>query len=199
MSPVKKTTEDEAKPKAAKTAAPRGRKPKVVKPVAVEPSAMAVAPKAMTAAPGKVMEAPVMPAPKAVKFPGNKKYFYAVGRRKSAVARVKLMPGKGDFKVNDLELNKYFPTLDLQATALAPLNATNQTSSLDAIIKVQGGGKHGQADSVKHGLARALVMMDLEFRPTVKKLGYLTRDARVKERKKYGLKGARRAPQWQKR
>ncbi len=197
MSPVKKTTEEEVKPKVAKTAAPRVRKPKAVKPAAASGSPVSSAPtKAMT---GPAMEAPAVSVSKPVKFPGNKKYFYAVGRRKSAVARVKLMPGKGDFKVNDLELNKYFPTLDLQATALAPLNATNQASSLDAIIKVQGGGKHGQADSVRHGLARALVMMDLEFKPTVKKLGYLTRDARVKERKKYGLKGARRAPQWQKR
>lgn len=186
MTPVEK--------KPTKPATPRVRKPKaaVVAPtkMAAE-TAISATPMAETSA---VQAAPVKPV-----VHHGKKYFFAIGRRKSAVAKVRLMSGKGVFKVNDLDFNKYFPTIELQEAALAPLKVTNQLTSLDAIISVNGGGKHGQADSVRHGLTRALVMMDVEFKATVKKLGFLTRDARVKERKKYGLKGARRAPQWAKR
>ena len=128
-----------------------------------------------------------------------KKFYYAVGRRKSAICQVKLMPVKGEMTVNKIELTKYFPTIELQAEAMSPLVATNQAGSVSFMAKITGGGKRGQSDSLRHALARALVDMDPAYRLVIKKLGYLTRDPRVKERKKPGLKRARRAPQWQKR
>lgn len=131
---------------------------------------------------------------------GNRKYIYAVGRRKSAIAQVRLyQKGSGQVIVNDRELNDYFPTETLRQAALAPLMEMNLLDSHDMTVHVVGGGVKGQADAVKLGVARALNLQDEGYRPLMKKAGFLTRDARVKERKKFGLRGARRAPQWSKR
>ncbi|MDO8499477.1 MAG: 30S ribosomal protein S9 [bacterium] len=122
-----------------------------------------------------------------------------VGRRKSAAARVRIEKGTGKFVVNGKELNKYFPTIELQNTALAPLKALAKEKDLDVSIKVAGGGMRGQAEAVRHGLSRALLKWNEDFKKTLRALGFLTRDARVKERKKFGLKRARKSPQWSKR
>lgn len=131
---------------------------------------------------------------------GKGKYFYAVGKRKSAIARVRLFKaGSGQIMVNSKKFEEYFPTEYLQNIVLSPLSLVSRVKDHDVEVKVIGGGTRGQADSVRHGIAQALLLFDVDLRKTVKKAGFLTRDARVKERKKYGLKKARRAPQWQKR
>lgn len=131
---------------------------------------------------------------------GNRKFTYAIGRRKQAIAKVRLYgKGEGTFVVNGKELTKYFPTAILQQAAIRPLSLTNTADQYDASVEVVGGGPRGQSDAVKLGIARALVKADQGYKITVKKAGLLTRDARVKERKKFGLKRARRAPQWAKR
>ena len=130
----------------------------------------------------------------------KKKYFYAVGRRKHSIASVRIyINGSGNCKVNEKDVKEYFPTLFLQETTVAPLTLTNQLSNVDLEVRVKGGGIRGQADAVRHGVARALVMFNEEFKSTIKKVGYLTRDSRRRERKKPGLHGARRAPQFSKR
>jgi len=122
-----------------------------------------------------------------------------VGRHKCASARVRLEKGSGKFVINGLSLEKYFPYFEWQETVLAPLKALAKEKDLDFSVKVVGGGKNGQAKAVRLGVARALVAWNIDFRKTLKSLGFLTRDPRVKERKKFGLKKARRAPQWSKR
>ena len=132
--------------------------------------------------------------------PGNRKYTYARGRRKSSVAQIRLYgKGSGKFYVNGQDLQAYFPTEILRQTAVLPLKMTNTADQYDATLSVKGGGIRGQSDAVKLAFARALVKADEGYKIPVKKSGLLTRDARVKERKKYGLKRARRAPQWSKR
>jgi small subunit ribosomal protein S9 len=127
-------------------------------------------------------------------------YHYGTGRRKSAVARVRLYPGSGTFTVNGKEMQEYFGgRVALHRTALQPLELTNTASQFDIVVKVVGGGISGQAGAVRHGLARALARSDDELRTPLKRAGLLTRDARVKERKKVGLKRARKAPQYTKR
>ncbi|MBI4090223.1 MAG: 30S ribosomal protein S9 [Candidatus Kerfeldbacteria bacterium] len=124
----------------------------------------------------------------------------AVGRRKSAIARVRFTPkGSGSFLVNGQAVDGYFPTFELQKIVRGPLELTQPATTGDLSVKVNGGGKRGQAEAIRLGLSRLLVKLEPELRPTLKKAGFLTRDPRVKERKKYGLKRARRAPQWQKR
>lgn len=123
----------------------------------------------------------------------------AVGRRKQASARVRLSPGKGVITVNARDFKEFFPTKIHQQTVLSPLEALNKTQDMDISVKVVGGGVSGQASAVRHGIARALIEWNPEFRPVLKAHGYLTRDARVKERKKPGLHKARRAHQWRKR
>lgn len=125
--------------------------------------------------------------------------YYGTGRRKSSVARVYLKPGTGKITVNKKDLDEYFGQDVLKAIIKQPLTATETTEKLDVIVNVHGGGFTGQAGAIKHGIARALLSVDPEFRATLKKAGYLTRDPRMKERKKYGLKKARRAPQFSKR
>ncbi len=127
-------------------------------------------------------------------------YFYAIGKRKTAVARVKLFEnGKGECTVNGQKIREYFPTdLDVE-NALAPLRITDNNKKFDAEIIVQGGGKCAQSDAVRHGVSRGLLQMDPALRPILKREGFLRRDARIKERKKPGLKRARRAPQFSKR
>lgn len=132
--------------------------------------------------------------------PGNRKYIYARGRRKNATAQARLYPkGSGQVYVNGKELAVYFPMALLRQAAVLPLSATNTADQYDATIAVSGGGIRGQSDAIKLAIARALVKADEGYRIPVKKAGLLTRDARVKERKKFGLKKARRAPQWSKR
>lgn len=127
-------------------------------------------------------------------------YFSGVGRRKTAVARVRLTPSSAPtFTVNGMSLAEYFRPAQLQEIALAPLKATGKSDAFSCSVKVKGGGFHGQAEAVRHGVARSLLAVDAQLRPTLKPHGYLTRDPRMKERKKPGLHRARRAPQWAKR
>lgn len=141
--------------------------------------------------------------PRVKKAPGAppkpERYFEAVGRRKRAVARLRLYPKKTNFEVNGKSLDEYFKMLRLRKRALEPIEKMKLLEKLGAIIKVQGGGPNGQADAIRLALARSLVKFNAEFKKKLRKLGFLTRDARVVERKKYGLKKARRAPQWKKR
>jgi len=128
------------------------------------------------------------------------KYFETVGRRKTAVARIRLWPkGKGDFLVNSKSYQNYFPTLKLQETAIAALKKMKCLDQFNIEVLVKGGGVVAQAEAVRHGISRALVLFNLDFKKRLRKVGYLTRDPRMRERKKFGLKRARRAPQWQKR
>ena len=125
--------------------------------------------------------------------------FYGTGRRKSSIARVYLVPGTGKITINKRDIDEYFGLETLKIIVRQPLEATNTTDKYDAIITVRGGGFTGQAGAIRHGISRALLTVDGDFRPALKKAGYLTRDPRMKERKKYGLKKARRAPQFSKR
>lgn len=128
------------------------------------------------------------------------RYFYGTGRRKSAVARVRLYPGGGEFTVNGKPATEYFGGRVVhQATIAQPLRLTNTLDRFNVMINVKGGGTSGQAGAVRHGIARALTQADPELRPALKRSGLLTRDAREKERKKPGLKRARKAPQYTKR
>ena len=125
--------------------------------------------------------------------------YYGTGRRKSSVARVYLVPGKGEIKINKRDIDDYFGLETLKVIVRQPLVALDAVGKYDAMITVKGGGYTGQAGAIRHGIARALLQADPENRPVLKKAGYLTRDPRMKERKKYGLKAARRAPQFSKR
>ncbi|WP_027964744.1 30S ribosomal protein S9 [Halalkalibacillus halophilus] len=125
--------------------------------------------------------------------------YYGTGRRKSSVARVRLVPGNGKIVVNDVDGEQYFPHETLRLVINQPLEATENVGNYDILVNVNGGGFTGQAGAIRLGVARALLEADPEYRATLKRAGYLTRDAREKERKKYGLKGARRAPQFSKR
>jgi small subunit ribosomal protein S9 len=122
-----------------------------------------------------------------------------VGRRKEAIVRVRLVPGSGDFSLNGRSLEQYFPNKVHQQLIREPLVTTEKTDDYDVIANLKGGGTSGQAGALRLAIARALVELDAEDRPPLKKAGFLTRDARVKERKKYGLKKARKAPQYSKR
>jgi small subunit ribosomal protein S9 len=126
-------------------------------------------------------------------------YFYATGRRKTSVARVRLAPGDGILVINGRSPSEYFGRRDLETVVTQPLRITDNLGRFVASIKVEGGGVSGQAGAICHGIARALVVADEELRPALKKAGLLTRDPRAKERKKYGLKRARKAPQYTKR
>jgi len=125
--------------------------------------------------------------------------YYGTGRRKSSVARVRLVPGTGKITVNNRELNDFFGRQTLELIVKQPLNLTNTVDQYDVIASVAGGGASGQAGAIRHGISRALLNVDSELRPALKKAGFLTRDPRMKERKKYGLKKARKASQFSKR
>lgn len=125
--------------------------------------------------------------------------YYGTGRRKSSVARVRLVPGEGRIIVNGRDIRDYVPYESLVEVVKQPLVLTETFGSYDVLVNVNGGGFTGQAGAIRHGIARALLQVDPEYRQTLKRAGLLTRDSRVKERKKYGLKGARRAPQFSKR
>ena len=129
----------------------------------------------------------------------GKKYFQGVGRRKTSIATVRIYSGKGDISVNERGFENYFPTKLLRETAKSPLQLMSLDKSSDVTIKVSGGGSTGQSEAVRHALARALVEMNPDYRKQLKVAGFLARDPREKERKKPGLRKARRAPQWAKR
>ena len=129
----------------------------------------------------------------------NKDAFLGTGRRKSSIARVRLTDGKGKITINGKDIEEFFGEETLKVIVRQPLEAIEQADKFDADITVKGGGTTGQAGAIRHGIARALVEADPENRKILKKAGFLTRDSRMKERKKYGLKGARRAPQFSKR
>jgi len=125
--------------------------------------------------------------------------YYGTGRRKSSVARVYLLPGNGTITVNKRSIDDYFGFETLKLIVRQPMELTDTLGKYDVKVNVFGGGYTGQAGAIRHGIARALLQADSDFRPSLKKAGFLTRDPRMKERKKYGLKGARRAPQFSKR
>lgn len=125
--------------------------------------------------------------------------FIGLGRRKSSVARVRLTPGTGNITINKRDIEDYFGLETLKVIVRQPLTLTGTLGKYDVKVNVNGGGFTGQAGAIRHGIARALLNVDADLRPALKKAGFLTRDPRMKERKKYGLKGARRAPQFSKR
>ncbi len=129
----------------------------------------------------------------------SKPYYYGTGRRKSSVARVRVYQGTGNITINGRDIDDYFGLETLKLIVRQPLNLTNTNGSFDIVCTVAGGGVTGQAGAIRPGLSRALLNFNEELRPVLKKAGFLTRDPRMKERKKYGLKGARRAPQFSKR
>ena len=126
-------------------------------------------------------------------------YFYGTGRRKESVARVRVYAGTGKITINDRDIDDYFGLETLKLIVRQPLTLTETTEKYDIVCRVNGGGVTGQAGAIRHGVSRALLQADNDYRPTLKAAGFLTRDPRMKERKKYGLKAARRAPQFSKR
>lgn len=125
--------------------------------------------------------------------------YYGTGRRKSSVARVRLVPGSGKITINDRGFVDYIPSAAVRLDVLQPLNLTNTISSYDVLVNVNGGGISGQSGAIRHGITRALLEVNPDFRPILKKAGLVTRDPRAKERYKYGLKKARKSPQYSKR
>lgn len=132
-------------------------------------------------------------------YESKQPYFYGTGRRKHSVSRVRLYAGSGSVNINGREMNDYFGLETLKLIVRQPMNLTGTADKLDVICTVKGGGVTGQAGAIRHGIARALLQYDAGLRPALKSAGFLTRDPRMKERKKYGLKAARRAPQFSKR
>ena len=132
-------------------------------------------------------------------YTSAKPYFYGTGRRKKSIARVRLYPGTGVITVNGKDVDEYFGLETLKLIIKQPFGVSETDGKFDVVANVCGGGLSGQAGAIRHGIARALVVADAENKPALKKAGFLTRDPRMKERKKYGLKGARRAPQFSKR
>ena len=129
----------------------------------------------------------------------TKPYFYGTGRRKNSVARVRVYAGTGKITINDRDIDDYFGLETLKLNVRQPLTLNELEGKFDIVVRVNGGGVSGQAGAIRHGLSRALLVYDEALRPALKKAGFLTRDPRMKERKKYGLKAARRAPQFSKR
>ena len=132
-------------------------------------------------------------------YTSAKPYFYGTGRRKKSVARVRLYPGTGNVTINGRDIDNYFGLETLKFIVNQPFSVTDTVGKFDIVANVNGGGFSGQAGAIRHGVARALLSADETYKPLLKKAGFLTRDPRMKERKKYGLKAARRAPQFSKR
>ena len=132
-------------------------------------------------------------------YTSAKPYFYGTGRRKKSVARVRIIPGTGVVTINGRGIDDYFGLETLKLIVNQPFGVTDTVGKFDIVCRVNGGGFSGQAGAIRHGVAKALLQADAAYRPALKKAGFLTRDPRMKERKKYGLKGARRAPQFSKR
>ncbi len=135
----------------------------------------------------------------AVEYTSAKPYFYGTGRRKKSVARVRILPGSGNITINGRDIDDYFGLETLKLIVNQPFGITGTVGKFDVIARVTGGGISGQAGAIRHGIARSLTLVDESYRPLLKSAGFLTRDPRMKERKKYGLKAARRAPQFSKR
>lgn len=131
--------------------------------------------------------------------PANASRYYGTGRRKKSIARVYLTPGTGNITINKRGIDEYFGLETLKVIVRQPMAATDTVGKFDVLVNVKGGGYTGQAGAIRHGISRALLQADADYRPVLKKEGFLTRDPRMKERKKYGLKAARRAPQFSKR
>lgn len=181
--PTKKKAVVAKTPKPKKAKAAKTVKAAVVTEATVKPAAKPVAKKILVAKPVK-----------------TRNYFYAFGKRKTSGASVRLLTeGQGTFTINGRTLENYFPVFTDQDKMNAPFRITSTLKVFDISVKVSGGGIHSQAEAIRHGISRALLLFDPNLRGTLKSAGFLTRDSRVKERKKYGLKRARRAPQWQKR
>jgi small subunit ribosomal protein S9 len=188
MTPTKKTTEEAEAPKAKKPAAKKAAAPKAAKKVVAEEPAMAAegAVEEETAAPKKVM--------------ASGAYIYALGRRKRAIAKTRVwVEGTGVITVNGKPMREYFTVYDLQEEVMNPLVVVGAAESMDVKLEVSGGGMRGQAEAARLGISRALVEFNPNYRKSLKKLGYMMRDPREKERKHYGFKKARKAPQWAKR
>ena len=134
-----------------------------------------------------------------VNYQSAKPYFYGTGRRKKSIARVRLVPGSGVVTINGRDIDDYFGLETLKLIVNQPFGVTGTVGKFDIICRVNGGGISGQAGAIRHGVSKALLQADENYRAALKKAGFLTRDPRMKERKKYGLKGARRAPQFSKR
>ena len=132
-------------------------------------------------------------------YESKKEFFYGTGRRKKSIARVRLYPGTGAITINDRDIDEFFGLDTLKLIVRQPLELTKTTGKFDVICRVEGGGVSGQAGAIRHGISRALIKANPDLRESLKKAGFLTRDPRMKERKKYGLKAARRAPQFSKR
>ncbi|MBS5734197.1 MAG: 30S ribosomal protein S9 [Clostridiales bacterium] len=132
-------------------------------------------------------------------YTSAKPYFYGTGRRKKSVARVRLLPGSGNVTINGRDIDDYFGLETMKLVVNQPFGVTATEGKFDVVCTVKGGGFSGQAGAIRHGISRALLLADETYRPALKKAGLLTRDPRMKERKKYGLKAARRAPQFSKR
>ena len=132
-------------------------------------------------------------------YESAKPYFYGTGRRKKSVARVRIYPGSGSITINNRDIDDYFGLDTLKLIINQPFAVTETEGKFDIVANVKGGGMSGQAGAIRHGIARALLVVDESYRPALKSAGFLTRDPRMKERKKYGLKAARRAPQFSKR
>ena len=132
-------------------------------------------------------------------YTSAKPYFYGTGRRKKSVARVRLYPGTGVVTINGRDISDYFGLETMKLIVNQPFGVTDTVGKFDIVANVKGGGFSGQAGAIRHGIARALLSADENYKPLLKKAGFLTRDPRMKERKKYGLKGARRAPKFSKR
>ena len=130
----------------------------------------------------------------AVEYTSAKPYFYGTGRRKKSVARVRILPGSGNITINGRDIDDYFGLETLKLIVNQPFGITGTVGKFDVIARVTGGGISGQAGAIRHGIARSLTLVDESYRPLLKSAGFLTRDPRMKERKKYGLKAARRAP-----
>lgn len=195
--PKKTTTK---KSTAKKTVKSTVKKP-VTKKVAVKKPAIkkSVAKKTTTKKPAVEEIKKELPKKVVPKKDVSKKYFEAVGRRKTSVARVRIYKGSGGIKVNDENYIEHFRTLDMQQTVEEPLKIMNVFDKFEVSVRVKGGGIHSQSEAVRHGIARALVKFNEEFRKRLKRAGNLKRDPRMKERRKFGLKKARKAPQWSKR
>ena len=132
-------------------------------------------------------------------YTSAKPYFYGTGRRKKSVARVRIVPGTGVITINKKDIDEYFGLETLKLVVRQPLVTTDLVGKVDIVVTVAGGGVSGQAGAIRHGISRALVLLNPEYRASLKAAGFMTRDPRMKERKKYGLKAARRAPQFSKR
>ncbi len=197
MATTKKTTVTRAKTSVVSAPVPKTAAPKKVAAKAVETVAAPKAVKAEVVKEAKVVKSAKTPT----KIPARTgEFFYAAGNRKTSVARVRLYDkGTGTIEINGLKIEEYIGVPDKRDSIKAPLRITGHSKTFDITVKTSGGGKSGQADAIRHGIAKALLAFDPTLRITLKRAGFLTRDPRMKERKKYGLHRARRAPQWSKR